>query len=125
MKDLMYLVVNQNVFGAVFAHAQVIELQKRGILHAYVVFLLDEVSENDLRRPENVDRIITAETPFAQDPENQEALLKHMVYNPCRKHIPKAVCMGEYYWRKGSLQSFKQEKGQSESEYYITCRRSA
>ncbi|CDF40970.1 ATP dependant DNA helicase PIF1 [Chondrus crispus] len=125
MKDLMSLVINEEVFGTVVAHVRVIEFQKRGLPHAHVVFFLDEVSKNDLRTPENVDRIISAEIPSAQDPELQEVVLKHMIHNPCGEHNPTAVCMGERYCRKGFPKSFKHETSQSDSEYYITYRRRA
>ncbi|CDF36188.1 ATP dependant DNA helicase PIF1 [Chondrus crispus] len=65
------------------ARVFLIKFQKRGLPHAHVVFFLDEVSKNDLRNPENVDRIISAEIPSAQDPELQEVVLKHMIHNPC------------------------------------------
>ncbi|CDF37673.1 unnamed protein product [Chondrus crispus] len=125
MKDLMSLVINEEVFGTVVSHVRVIEFQKRGLPHAHVVFFLDEVSKNDLRTPENVDRIISAEIPSAQDPELQEVVLKHMIHNPCGEHNPTAVCMGERYCRKGFPKSFKHETSQSDSEYYITYRRRA
>ncbi|CDF77533.1 unnamed protein product [Chondrus crispus] len=125
MKDLMSLVINEEVFGTVVAHVRVIEFQKRGLPHAHVVFFLDEVSKNDLRTPENGDRIISAEIPSAQDPELQEVVLKHMIHNPCGDHNPTAVCMGERYCRKGFPKSFKHETSQSDSEYYITYRRRA
>ncbi|CDF37017.1 ATP dependant DNA helicase [Chondrus crispus] len=125
MKDLMSLVINEEVFGTVVAHVRVIEFQKRGLPHAHVVFFLDEVSKNDLRTPENVDRIISAEIPSAKDPELQEVVLKHMIHNPCGERNPTAVCMGEQYCRKGFPKSFKHETSQSDSEYYITYRRRA
>ncbi|CDF33589.1 Putativ ATP dependant DNA helicase [Chondrus crispus] len=115
MKDLMSLVINEEVFGTVVAHVRVIEFQKRGLPHAHVVFFLDEVSKNDLRTPENVDRIISAEIPSAQDPELQEVVLKHMIHNPCGERNPTAVCMGEQCCRKGFPKSFKHETSQSDS----------
>ncbi|CDF38382.1 ATP dependant DNA Helicase PIF1 [Chondrus crispus] len=121
MKDLMCLVMDEKVFGTVVAHARVIKFQKRGLPHAHVVFFLDEVSKNDLRTPENVDRIISAEIPSAEDPELGEVVLKHMIHNPGGEHNPTAVCMGER--RKGFPKSFKHEISQSDSEYYITYRR--
>ncbi|CDF33636.1 partial DNA helicase [Chondrus crispus] len=125
MKDLMSLVIKEEVFRTVVAHVRVIEFQKRGLPHARVAFFLDEVSKNDLRTPENVDRIISAEIPSSQDPELQEVVLKHMIHNPCGEHNPTAVCMGERYCRKGFPKSFKHETSQSDSEYYITYRRRA
>ena len=68
MKDFMSLVIDEKVFGTVVAHVRVIEFQKRGLPHAHVVFFLDEVSKTDLRTPENVDLIISAEILSAQDP---------------------------------------------------------
>ena len=123
MKDLMSLVIDEKVFRAVVAHERVIEFQKRGLPHAQVVFFIDEVSKNDLRTPENVDRIISAEIPSGQDPELQEVVLKHMIHNPCGEHNPTAVCMSEQYCRKGFPKPFKHETSQSDSEYYITYRR--
>ncbi|CDF40018.1 unnamed protein product [Chondrus crispus] len=115
MKDLMSLVINEEVFGTVVAHVRVIEFQKRGLPHAHVVFFLDEVSKNDMRTPENVDRIISAEIPSAQDPELQEVVLKHMIHNPCGERNPTAVCMGEQYCRKRFPKPIKHETSQSES----------
>ncbi|CDF38180.1 ATP dependant DNA helicase PIF1 [Chondrus crispus] len=123
MKDLMSLVINEDVFGTVVAHVRVIKFQKRGLPHAHVVFFLDEVSKNDLRNPENVDRIISAEIPSAQDPELQEVVLKHMIHTPAGERNPTAVCMGEQYCKKRFPKPFKHETSQSESEYYITYRR--
>ncbi|CDF77379.1 unnamed protein product [Chondrus crispus] len=111
----MSLVINEEVFGTVVAHVRVIEFQKRGLPHAQVVFFLDEVSKNDLRTPENVYRIISAEIPSAQDPELQEVVLKHMIHTPCGEHNPTAVCMGERHCRKGFPKSFKHETSQSDS----------
>ncbi|CDF35745.1 ATP dependant DNA Helicase Pif1 [Chondrus crispus] len=82
------------------ARVFLIEFQKRGLPHAHVLFFLDEVSKNDLRNPENVDRIISAEIPSPQDPELQEVVLKHMIHNPCGERNPTAVCMGGQYCRK-------------------------
>ncbi|CDF38585.1 ATP dependant DNA helicase [Chondrus crispus] len=123
MKDLMSLVINEGVFGTVVAHVRVIEFQKRGLPHAHVVFFLDEVSKNDLRTPENVDRIISAEIPSAQDPELQEVVLKHMIHNPCGERNPTAVCMGEQYCRKGFPKSFKHETSQSPSAGGVSIER--
>ncbi|CDF36554.1 unnamed protein product [Chondrus crispus] len=115
MKDLMSLVINEDVFGTVVAHVRVIKFQKRGLPHAHVVFFLDEISKNDLRNPENVDRIISAEIPSAQDPELQEVVLKHMIHNPCGERNPTAVCIVEQYCRKRFPKPFKHETSQSES----------
>ncbi|CDF40177.1 putative DNA helicase [Chondrus crispus] len=123
MKDLMSLVINEEMFGTVVSHVRVIEFQKRGLPHAHVVVFLDGVSKNDLRNPENVDRITSAQISSSEDPELQEVVLKHMIHNPCGEHNPTAVCMGEQYCKKRFPKSFKNEISQSESEYYITYRR--
>ena len=65
MKDLMSMVIYEEVFGTVVAHVRVIQFQKRCLFHAHVVFFLDEIFMNDLRTPEIIDRIISAEIPSA------------------------------------------------------------
>ena len=77
---------------------------------------MDEVSKNDLRTPENVDRIISAEISSSQDQELQEVVLKHMIHNPCGEHNPTTVCMVEQYCTKGFPRPFKHETSQSDSE---------
>lgn len=123
LKDLMSNVIDEQLFGTVAAHVRVIEFQKRGLPHAHVILFLDETFKNELRAPENVDRVISAEIPPASDPELQELVLKHMIHNPCGEFNPSAPCMGEQFCRKGFPKPFKGETGQSDSEYYITYRR--
>ena len=109
MKDLMSLVIDEEVFPTVVYHVRAIEFLKRGLPNAHVVCFLDEVCKNDLRTPENVDRIISAEIPSAQDPEFQEVVLEHMIHNLCGERNLTAVCMGEQYRRKGFPKPFKHE----------------
>jgi len=101
----------------------VIEFQKRGLPHAHCIFFLDRTSKNNLRRPENVDNIISAEIPPVSDNELRDLVLKNAIHNPCGTTNPNAVCMSENKCKKKFPKDFQFETGQSESNYYVTYRR--
>ena len=119
----MSYVIDRKLFGTAVAHVRVIEFQKRGLPHAYVIFFLDERSKNDLRTLANVDRIISAAIPPSTEAELQELVLKHMFHIPRGSRNRNPTCMSERFFKKGFLKDFSCKTSQSENEYYITCKR--
>ena len=93
-RAMVQMVIDEEIFGKVVSHVKVIEFQKRGLPHAHCIFILDRESKQRLRDPLEVDKIISAEIPSADDPELREIVLKHQIHNPCGVLNPQAVCMG-------------------------------
>ena len=92
------------VFGSVKAHCATVEFQKRGLPHAHILLIVDEMDR--LTTPEQVDNVISAELP--PDPETadndadkeqmrrlEKIVLTNMIHGPCGQLNPKAPCMEE------------------------------
>ncbi|XP_058740821.1 uncharacterized protein LOC131613143 [Vicia villosa] len=84
-----------------------IEFQKRGLPHAHILIFLHP--SNKYPRPEDIDKIISAEVP---DPETQPRLYNlvkaHMVHGPCGLANLKSPCM-----KDGRCTKFYPKKFQS------------
>ncbi|KAG0580812.1 hypothetical protein KC19_4G201500 [Ceratodon purpureus] len=98
---LMADIIKMHFFGKSVAHVFVIEFQKRTLPHMH--FLIFLATEDKIREPCQVDRIVCAEFPDEQeDPELFDMVLKHMVHGACTrdrcldetgqctKHFPKS-----------------------------------
>ncbi|XP_071925512.1 uncharacterized protein [Coffea arabica] len=85
-------ILKKKIFGEVAACVHVIEFQKRGLPHAYILLILKP--EYKLLSPEAYDRIVSAEIP---DPNKQKYLyslvVRHMMHGPCGPLKPDNVCM--------------------------------
>ena len=82
LKELICDITKRDVLGRVIAMTYVIEFQKRGLPHAHLLFWLH--SDDKLRTPEDVDRIISAEIPDPDShPELYEIVKSTMIHGPC------------------------------------------
>ncbi|XP_028074574.1 uncharacterized protein LOC114276939 [Camellia sinensis] len=82
----------KHVLEKVLAYAYVIEYQKRGLLHAHMVIILDE--NDKLRTPDDYDNIVRAEIPDKRlEPRLYSVVLKHMIHGPCGMYNERSPCM--------------------------------
>jgi len=61
LQELMQNIEREQVFGKIEAYVYVVEFQKRGLPHAHILVVLQEVYK--LREAEDVDRFVRAEIP--------------------------------------------------------------
>ena len=91
LQSLLDELLCANVLGRVIAWAWTIEFQKRGLPHAHILIILQDVDKP--RTPADVDQLVSAELP---DPKAQPALFKavckHMRHGPCGPANPKCPC---------------------------------
>ena len=92
LEELLKDITERHVLGVPVAYVHVIEFQKRGLPHAHMLIILDQVSK--LRNPLDIDSLISAEIP---DKVTQAALFdvvqSCMVHGPCGTLKPQSVCM--------------------------------
>jgi len=124
MRAMLEKVINDELFGKVVGHVAVVEFQKRGLLHVHCLFFLDRDGKNALLNTENVDEIISAEIPSAEDdPVLRDLVLKNQIHNPCGNINPDAVCMHADGCTKKFPKMFNDETGQNDNELYMTYKR--
>ncbi|GKE24752.1 hypothetical protein Tco_1436264, partial [Tanacetum coccineum] len=112
----------------------VIEFQKRGLPHAYILLWLEE--EWKCKTPNQVDDIISAELPsLTIDPEGYKVVIEFMLHGPCGKGVactmegkcskksqnlfiqkPTWMKMGTQFTAKG-IQRFRQVKAHINVEW--------
>ncbi|XP_058775634.1 uncharacterized protein LOC131649912 [Vicia villosa] len=80
--QLLANLTKNGVLGKVLAYMYTIEFQKRGLPHAHILLFLHP--SNKYPRPEDIDRIISAEVPDPlQHPRLYNLVKSHMVHGPC------------------------------------------
>nr|XP_015905007.1 uncharacterized protein LOC107437499 [Parasteatoda tepidariorum] len=98
-------IASGKVFGQILGYTFNIEFQKRGLLHAHCLFILNP--KDKLLTPEALDRFICTETPDRDNfPNLHNKVMKHMLHGPntdatpcyntltgkCQKKYPFAFC---------------------------------
>ena len=92
LKALM-AVLNNGAFGEVLAYIYTVEQQKRGLPHAHI---LEWVTPGDKVRPDDIDRVISAEIPDPDIcPQLHSLVMTHMVHGPCGDYNKRLPCMKE------------------------------
>lgn len=82
----------KKIFGTVVGGVYVVEFQKRGLPHARMLLILDE--RDKPRTAYDFDAIVSTQLPESvKTPRLYEAVLRHMVHNPCGIYNPNAPCM--------------------------------
>ena len=75
-------IVVKGVLGRVIVYVQVFKFQKKGLSHAHMLIILDEVDK--LHTPEDYDRVTKAEILCKEEqPQLHKVVLKHMIHDPC------------------------------------------
>ncbi|XP_058742338.1 uncharacterized protein LOC131614807 [Vicia villosa] len=102
--QLLADLTKNGVLGKVLAYMYTIEFQKRGLPHAHILLFLHP--SNKYPRPEDIDRIISAEVPDPlQQPRLYNLVKSHMVHGPCGLANKRSICMkdgkcSKYYPKK-------------------------
>ncbi|CAG8780456.1 3651_t:CDS:1, partial [Acaulospora morrowiae] len=92
LKAILNDIIDKNILGKVVVFVLVIEFQKRGLPHAYLLIIL--TNEDNPQEPSDYDNIVSAEIP---DPIHQsqlyETITRYMIHGPCGSLAPHAPCM--------------------------------
>lgn len=115
----MPVLIQEKLFGMVFAHVRVAEFQKRDLPQAYFIFFLDEASKHELRSTCNVDLVISAKRPPESDAHVQELVLKHMTHNSGREMNNFFSCMGASDCKNEFPKPLHASTGHSDNDYYV------
>ena len=83
LKLLLTHLTDESPFGRVLAHVSVVELQKRGLVHAHIIPFLKQQSNFSLQDPLQVGKFVSAEIPPHSMPHLRITVLKHMIHKPC------------------------------------------
>jgi len=106
--DALLKDIKDGVLGNVIAKIWVIEFQKRGLPHAHILLILDEVSK--LRTAEDYDSMVSAEIPDPIcHPKAYETVTSCMVHGPCGPDFFNAQCMEQGKCKKRYPRSFSEE----------------
>ena len=90
LKCLMTVLKNGGL-GQLQAFLYTIEHQKRGLPHAHI---LEWVTPGDKVRPDDIDKVISAEIPDpVQHPDMHKLVMTHMVHGPCGAFNNSLPCM--------------------------------
>ncbi|XP_058741664.1 uncharacterized protein LOC131614053 [Vicia villosa] len=90
--QLLTDLTKKGVLGKVLAYMYTIEFQKRGLPHAHILIFLHP--SNKYPRPEDIDKIISAEVPDPlTHPRVYNLVKSHMVHGPCGLANINSPCM--------------------------------
>ena len=122
LKEALRYIKDEKIFGNVIGYVQVIEFQKRGLVHAHVVLFLDGESKKRLADPAEVDKIIKAEIPGNDDEELRKRVIHHMIHGPCNTGTDER-CLSNGTCKRHFPKEFSNETPARENEFYVTYRR--
>ncbi len=106
--DTLLKDIKDGVLGNVIAKIWVIEFQKRGLPHAHILLILDEVSK--LCTTKDYDSMVSAEIPDPIcHPQAYETATSCMVHGPCGPIFFNAQCMEQRKCKKRYPRSFSEE----------------
>jgi hypothetical protein len=106
--DALLKDIKDDVLGNVIAKMWVIKFQKKGLPHAHILLILDEMLK--LRIAEYYDLMVSAEIPDPiHHPEAYETVTSCMVHGPCGPDFLNAQCMEQGKCKKRYPRSFNEE----------------
>ncbi|XP_078433135.1 uncharacterized protein LOC144704557 isoform X1 [Wolffia australiana] len=91
LKELLHLIIDKEIFGKVKGRVYVVEFQKRGLPHAHMLWILDDLYKP--RTPEDIEKIVCAELPDPNETELLNCVATHMIHGPCGSANPRCPCM--------------------------------
>jgi hypothetical protein len=120
LKSLISLITKLHVFGPTRCWMYSVEWQKRGLPHAHIlVWLIDKI------RPEEIDRIISAEIPDAStDQLLFDIVIANMIHGPCGILNRLSPCMADGKCTKSFPKNFTNDTITSVDGYPMYRRRS-
>nr|GEY50095.1 uncharacterized protein [Tanacetum cinerariifolium] len=108
--------VTRGEMSAVGLVVYVIEFQKRGLPHAYIILWLEEHSK--CKTFGKVDDIISAEIPsLTADPDGYKVVTDYMMHGPCGKDARNAACTSDRKYSKHFPKPFLAETFLNEDGY--------
>jgi hypothetical protein len=100
--------IKDGVLGNVIAKIWVIEFQKKGLPHAYILFIFDEASK--LCTAEDYDSIVSVEiSDLICHLKVYKTIISYMVHGPCGPNFLNAQCMEQGKCKKRYPRSFNEE----------------
>jgi len=124
LRALLDELLKKQVLGKPLAYTWVVEFQKRGLPHLHMLLVVHP--DDKPRTPEDIDRVISAELPDPDDPDQKDLLalvLGCMVHGPCGERNKNAPCCAGGSCAKGFPKKFVEETLLQESGYPIYRRR--
>ena len=90
--DLKDQLFKKEIFEKITAHIHVIEFQKRGLPHVYIIIILQEGYK--ILSKDQFDRYVSVELPDKEPyPDLNELVVKNMIYDPCGKYRSSKSCI--------------------------------
>ncbi|GMF29926.1 unnamed protein product [Phytophthora fragariaefolia] len=84
--------LDEGLLGRLEARIYVLEFQKRGLLHAYIVIIVAEEDKPRIR--EIIDKLVSAEVPDKEgNPDLYETTMTCMIHEPCGPANTDSPCM--------------------------------
>ena len=113
LKALLKDLTQKHVLGKHKGRTYVIEFQKRGLPHAHILMIMEEVDTP--KRPEHYDCAVTAE--FSEDPEVRKVQSEFM-YHRCNKSCENDTGRGgDHHCSKGYPKSFREHTSDGNDSY--------
>ncbi|KAK1362492.1 hypothetical protein POM88_046966 [Heracleum sosnowskyi] len=95
LDQLLDDIKKNSYFGVCIGVMYVVEFQKRGLPHVYMLIWLDSTSKKNLMG--NVDQFVSAEIPDpVLDPVGYAGVKAFMIHGPCGVEYPKSPCMKDF-----------------------------
>lgn len=108
LTEMLRDIKEKHVLGVPVAYVHVIEFQKRGLPHCHMLIIVRE--EDKLRDRNDIDRLISAEIPDAEEDPDLHGIVKScMIHGPCGVQNPNCVCMENGTFQKGISQGLQRK----------------
>ena len=115
LKKLLTDITHSNIFGPILAYVYIIEFQKRGLPHAYILLILDPSCRP--KSADDYDKYVSAEIPQLLAPELYQIVIQHMIHGPCGQANKNCPCMENGTCTKQYPKQFQQKTIQTHDGY--------
>lgn len=116
--------IEKSLLGNVATYVRLEELEKRSLLHVHWIFFFNEVSKQHLKGPENVDELLCARSPSAQDQDLWNLVMKYSIHaTSCPWSNPSAFFMKNATGQKGFMKELLNETYSVEFNQILRYRR--